>query len=409
MEKDMGELLDALAWGHRIVEVDGEHQFVFRPLTLQERNVANLVHKQAERQGKEQRLLTRKELEKQAIKAGLWKTTHGNDLKLLREELRARQSELVEEQKASAKRQTETARVKNLKARVEYLFHQVTHLDVLQTQHLELPSLEYFAERERGIYALSRATMTFPEMEQRWDSLEALKNEEDTVLVAKLLNLYYDSRIAEEAEIRKLARSPLWRIRWLGSKKNGGVKTLFGRDMYDITLDQFRLVYWSQIYDSAFESLDSPSDEVVENDKLFDQWLEDQANKRKQEKKKSEFEKSLSKTPDGQEVGMDSNGFYSEECNCGVKGMKKSLGHLHNPGCPYGVFLYYNRDKKQARVEEVQSANPESMRRLLAKEQKMLTSLTDGIEEQHLRADPTTRSAFGMPTKIVGEGNGRKR
>lgn len=409
MEKDMGELLDALAWGHRIVEVDGEHQFVFRPLTLQERNVANLVHQQALSLGKSQRLLPRKELEKQAIKAGLWKSSYSADLRLLREELITRKSELDEEKKANAKRQTETARAKNLRSRVEYLIQQVSHLDVLQTQHLELPSLEYFAERERGIYALSRATMTFPEMEQRWNSLEALKNEEDTVLVAKLLNLYYDSRIADEAEIRKLARSPIWRIRWLGSKKNGGVKTLFGRDMYDITLDQFRLVYWSQIYDSAFESLDSPSDEVVENDKLFDQWLEDQANKRKQEKKKSEFEKSIAKTPDGQEIGMDSNGFYSEECTCGVKNMRKSLGHLHNPNCPYGVFMYYNRDKKQARVEEVQSANPDNMRRLLAKEQKMLAGMADGIEEQHLRADPTTRSAFGMPTKIVGDNDGRRR
>lgn len=37
--------------------------------------------------------------------------------------------------------------------------------------------------------------------------------------------------------------------------------------------DQRELVRWSQIYDAAFESLDRPSQRVIEDDDLFDSWL----------------------------------------------------------------------------------------------------------------------------------------
>lgn len=401
--KDMGELLDALAWGHRVVEIDDGRVFVFRPLTLEERNVANFVYHQATKDGKANHLLNRQALEKNAISTGLWKPSYANDIRLLRQELGVRLEEMQEEEKANSRRQTETGKLKGLRKRVSYISLKLRELEDLHTQHIELPSVEYYSERERGIYALSRSAMAFPEMKQIWGSLDALKDEEDTILVAKLLNLYYDVKIAEESEIRKLARSPIWRIRWMGSKKNGGVKTLFGKDMYDITLDQFRLVYWSQIYDSAFESLESPSDEIVENDKLFDEWLEEQSNKRRQERKKSELDKKTSRfMGDGQEVGVDPQGFYSEHCNCGVKQMKKRLGHLHAPSCPYGVYIYYSKAFREKKVEEIQSANPDSIRRILAKEQRTLADKGDMIEEQHLRADSKVRAAFGMPTKVSG-------
>ena len=47
-EQDVTELLDAIIWGRRIVSVDnraGERQvFVFRPLTLEERNMGNYLY-----------------------------------------------------------------------------------------------------------------------------------------------------------------------------------------------------------------------------------------------------------------------------------------------------------------------------------------------------------------------------
>jgi len=43
MEEDISKALDAVAWGHRIVDLE-ETTYVFRPLTLEERNIANYIY-----------------------------------------------------------------------------------------------------------------------------------------------------------------------------------------------------------------------------------------------------------------------------------------------------------------------------------------------------------------------------
>jgi hypothetical protein len=224
------------------------------------------------------------------------------------------------------------------------------------------------------------------------------------------MHLFYGEAIVDEKQIRQLARSGYWRAKWVGSKKNRGVKTLFDREMYDLTTDQFRLVYWSQIYDSAFESMEPPSDDIVENDKLFDRWLDEQHQKYQQERKKSSFDKKVHHLKkDGQEVGFSVLGEFCEECTCGVKDEAEARGndkrgHLHSPSCSYGVFVYYNQEKREKRVEEVQSANPESVRKLLGNEQKRLAQVgLGGVEEQQLRGDKS-RSVLGMETNMHGAG-----
>ena len=407
MEKDITEVLDAIAWAHRIVPA-GDGQYVFRPLSLQERNVSNHIHAEAMRRGKLDGRKTKDELKKDALRKGIWKINYDSDLKLLKEELQTALTEQEKlEQQAKGKRQAPSALI-TIRKRVEFLRTTIEQLDQTYSSCIELPSLEYYAEQERAHYAIAHATLTFPGMQRKWPTLSDLLDEKDTTLVHMLINAYYRMEIADETTIRAAARSPVWRIKWSGAKKNGGVRTLFGRDMFDLTLDQFRLVYWSQIYDSAFESMEPPTDEVVSDDKLFDEWLEAQAEKRKQANAKANLDKKTKDLKDGQEVGMMVDGFYSEKCTCGVKEMKNARLHKHAPSCPYGVFLYYQGDskKKQKEVESIQAANPEHVRKLLAKEQETVAK-KGVVAEQDLRRDDATRAALGMPTKLVGR-NGPK-
>jgi hypothetical protein len=413
-DKDVLELLDAIIWGRRIVEVDngaGENTtFVLRPLTLEERNMGNYVYQQASKKAKRAGVLTRDELTKEAIKHGLWKKSYEAEAKILREESEKLEKELKLETQANKKRRSPTTKLKRLRERSKYILDVLHKIETDHAQYIDLPSVENQAECERGNYFLRCATLSFPEMEPVWSSLEQLEKETDTRLVAALLRAYYNGSIADEAEIRLVARSGFWRCKWMGSKKNRGVKTLFGREMYDLTVDQFSLVYWSQVYDSAYESLETPSDEVIDNDQLFDRWLDEQNQKRKQERKKSAFDKKVGHlTSDAQEVGFNTQGEFCEECTCGIKEQAEARGydkrgHLHDPSCSYGVYLYYNKDKKKERVEEIQSANPERVRRVLAHEQKRLADMgVDGVEEQYLRGDKT-RTELGLGTTIYGPG-----
>ena len=402
MDQDITEVLDAIAWAHRIVPVN-DAQYVFRPLSLQDRNLSNHIHKEALRDGKANGLKTKDELLKQALQKGIWKSHFDNDLKILREELMiASKEEHKLELQAKNKRQLPSALI-TLRKRIAFLHETIEHLENTRSSCVELPSLEYFAEQRRAHFAIARCTLSFPSMTPKWQSYNDLLEESDTMLVHKLINAYYRMEVADEKTIRAAARSPIWRIKWGGSKKNGGVKTLFGREMYDITLDQFRLVYWSQIYDSAYESMEPPTDEVVCDDKLFDEWLDAQAEKRKQAKNKAALEKKIQKTKDGQEVGMTVNGFFSTECTCGIKekGRDARLAR-HANSCPHGVFFYYNQDsqKKQQEVETIQSANPEHVRKLLAREQEMVAK-KGVVAEQDLRRDDA-RAVLGMPTKLIG-------
>jgi hypothetical protein len=420
-EKDLSELLDAIVWGHRIVEValedDTEKIFVFRPLTLEERNMGNYLHKSQLRNVTKRGIKNRKQLKGRAIKNGFWKNAYDNDLKTLRAELEQVVEMLKKEEETHMldkhgrqKRQSPTVKFKRFSARVKSLTDTINRLEGNYAQHIEVPSAEHYAEYERGIYFLQCATLSFPEMQPVWVTLEALKEETDTTLVGQLIHLFYNEAIADEKDIRFLARSGYWRSKWLGSKKNRGVVTLFNREMYDLTVDQFGLVYWSQIYDSAFEAMEQPSDEVFEDDKLFDRWLDEQHQKRKQERKQSSFDRKIKHlVKDGNEVGFNVTGAYCEECTCGVKDANEMRGHdkrgnIHNPSCSYGVYIHYDPSKKSQKIEDIQSTNPESVRRLLGNEQKLLAKVgADGIEEQQLRGDKS-RSVLGMGTTMYGAG-----
>ena len=409
-EQDLGELLDAIVWGHRVVEVDDKNVYVFRPLTLEERNMANYIHQRTLKRSKAK---TRAELKKTMARQGLWKASNDKDVKLLREELGKLGEKLQAEEEKNKKRRTPTSKLVRLRKRSAALTKTILEIERDYSLYIELPSAEYEAECERGTYCLHCSVMSFPDMKPVWASLKDLKNEEDTELVSKLMGLYYSLQIATEAEIRQVARSGLWRVRWLGSRKNRGVKTLFDREMYDLTADQMHLVYWSQIYDSAFESMEPPPDEIVEDDQQFDRWLEAQHQKRKQERAQSSLNKKTSKTKDAHEIALSTEGFYSEECTCGIKEEvqqhRHKRGHLHAPSCPHGVFIYYDSETREKKVEEIQSANPNSIRQLLGREQKRLSETEGMVEDQHLRSNDKIRAVLGMETRYHGPGDAGKK
>lgn len=93
----------------------------------------------------------------------------------------------------------------------------------------------------------------------------------------------FDDRFNEK-NIRELARSEIWRVPWAASRK--GVGDLFDKPLTQISDVQRLLVAWSLIYDSAYESTECPSQDIINNDEAFDEWLKDSSKKRDQSKTK---------------------------------------------------------------------------------------------------------------------------
>lgn len=86
----------------------------------------------------------------------------------------------------------------------------------------------------------------------------------------------YNMTRINDAQIRELARTDPWRFIWsTGNKAN-----MFNRHAVDMTEEQRNLVAWSKLYDNLHETLEPPSETVIQDDDLLDAWLILQKKKR---------------------------------------------------------------------------------------------------------------------------------
>jgi len=169
--------------------------------------------------------------------------------------------------------------------------------------------------------------------ERYWNTYDEFLDEDDTTLIFNLAIAYYNNNLFDIKIIREIARSPAWRFRWNVARKGAD---LFGKPVSEWSEMQNMLVYWSQVYDMAFESAERPPDSVINDDMAFDTWLNQQS---------AEFDHGSKKiNPQGKII----------------KGNKN-----HNE-------FFIMSDGSKDSVKEIQEKNPESVRRKLRREQKII-------------------------------------
>jgi len=89
-------------------------------------------------------------------------------------------------------------------------------------------------------------------------------------ILFKFIKFYrgMDSKI-----IREIARSSLWRIRYISSQKTSD--PLFGIPSAEYTVDMVSLAYWSNFYQSIYEMMpdERPPENVIEDDEILDTFM----------------------------------------------------------------------------------------------------------------------------------------
>lgn len=135
-------------------------------------------------------------------------------------------------------------------------------------------SAETKAEEDRAFYVCSRCvyreddTLFWPTYE------EALKEQrldlKDGIML-QFLRFYVG---LTTPIIREVARSNLWRTRYIHSIKTS--ESLLGVPTSQYTADQLNLVYWSNYYQSIYEMLpeDRPNDMTIEDDAALDAYMQ---------------------------------------------------------------------------------------------------------------------------------------
>ena len=97
----------------------------------------------------------------------------------------------------------------------------------------------------------------------------------------------------DENIIRELARNDPWSTIWR-MKDKVNIKLFYNDEEREITENQKSLVMWSQLYDNIQESMEPPSQKVIEDDDVLDGWFVAQSKKREKEQKEREFESNSS-------------------------------------------------------------------------------------------------------------------
>ena len=98
----------------------------------------------------------------------------------------------------------------------------------------------------------------------------------------------FNNMILSEKDVRDLARNEPWRSLWL-IKESYDLK-LFANQDRELSIDQKNLLVWSRMYDNIQESMDCPTDDVIDDDDLLDGWFIIQRKKQEKERAESELE-----------------------------------------------------------------------------------------------------------------------
>lgn len=118
----------------------------------------------------------------------------------------------------------------------------------------------------------------------------------DSTVLERVVDVL-DASILSVEDVRDLARNDPWKSVW-----NIGKEQCFGVSAADFTEDQKTIITFAKMYDSAYQSLDCPSDDVFDDDDMFDGWMIHQRRTREKEQKQKETD-TLNNIPDkAQEV-----------------------------------------------------------------------------------------------------------
>jgi len=262
--------IDEISTGTKVIEVENEKG---EPLVLviqqpksRDKLFASLIYKQTYEQAKKEGISTQEEMREILEKRGIINEEDELAMNRLRDKLKAQRVLLAK-----------TTQVRANRERV---------MKVIDGLEKELHTIMFKRERTFGLTAESKANeeklsywccryVYKSEGELLWPTKKDYNEDKDHVLRMSIFSEYARFVLGLKTElIRYLARSNLWRIRYVTALKCG--TDLFGTSAVDFSADQTNILYWSHFYQGIYEMLpdDQPSEEIIEDDAALDAYME---------------------------------------------------------------------------------------------------------------------------------------
>lgn len=271
--EEIEQAIHKIAWGGRFIEAkdsEGTNRvLVIKSLSVRQRNFVNFIYDGALAEARREGVSTKFELYAQYKSSGVW--TAKDDEKIEKLEGQIKQLKDIFETSSGRDKKKYDRQIERLEN--SYLETQN------KRQALFSSSAESHANEARSMALIFCST--YDDQEKcLWSNWQAFLDEADDTLVHSVLNGIKDIDTYSVAKIREIARSGVWRFRWNGAK---GIGDLFGKPISEFDAEQQGLLYWSQVYDSVYESMDKPPDGIIEDDEALDKWFEDKYRKDKAE------------------------------------------------------------------------------------------------------------------------------
>jgi hypothetical protein len=388
------EKIQQLLWDRRYFEIPEEYApqgvdyVLIKDMTTEDRNLYAFVRRKELELARKQGVKTESELLADAKSVGLW--TPEDDFVLTKAD------EHIEFLESEQKRQKFLARKKSIQVQIDSTIEKKKLAQSKRNEYF-INSAEYYASEVAAGTLIRRVVLNI-DGTPFWPTDESylFSKQNNLGLIILITNEVLSEGILPIDDIREVARYPEWRLTWVLQREN--LHTIFNRNIGDLTVNQKLLIYWSRIYDSAFEATEPPSVDVVNNDEQFDEWL---ANRELSQKDTSDTKRLGTKDHNERMQLLD--GEYSETCNCGAKtkNIGKGLGERipHMQTCPWGTFRRYTPNEREQIARQTYARNSDRVRTLLDKEQQMVVEKGE-IEEHRLRGTKT-RHMLGMKTDVV--------
>ena len=278
--EDISDVINEILVGRRVIytNVDAAPIILCRGLTGAEKVISEVHYRKALNDAISLSIPKEKELIKILEDNGDWGPHYENKILNTDGEIKLVSKNLVTVKYQAAQRRTLLRKLEILKNRLTDLLN--------RRNNLVSNSAESYAVESRYFWNIHKMAFRLNN-EPLWRSYEEMENY-DREDVINIVQCYIKSFILDISSIRKVARSGLWRIYFTSCKNS---KDLFDKPLCDLDVNQLQLLYWSNVYENAFSAMDPPEDDVVENDELFDAWIDEYVEKQKKERVKNKLGK----------------------------------------------------------------------------------------------------------------------
>jgi hypothetical protein len=239
----------------------------FRPITNAMLIRANLVFDKSYKEAIAEGMLSSEDLEKLIRKRNIFTEQDEQKIEKLNTQLEAQQILLAKTTVVKAKQDRIKSIIANIRSEMDEIYSKKS-----SKMHM---SAEAKAEEGKSLYLCWASSHNADTGKSLWATYPDILKEtninfKDNVFLRFLkYNRGIDTRI-----IRYIARSNLWRIRYVTSLKTS--ESLFGIPTSEYTNDMLNLAYWSNYYQSIYEMLpeDRPSELIIEDDEALDAYMQ---------------------------------------------------------------------------------------------------------------------------------------